>query len=74
MCLTIVSFVGWESLVAPVNSTPCHKIPSCVSETSLGDVPKLSAREDATSQVEPPLPSVIREALQRKEVQPESID
>ena len=66
--------VGWECLVAPVNSVACQGDPCLSRQPPMGDVPKLPGRGDAAYEMAPTLPSVIRGALQRKQVPPENID
>ena len=68
------SLLGWNCLVAPVNSLARQKISSAENQPSLGDVLQLPGGGDAPTQVAPDLSGIIREGLQRKQVSPENIE
>ena len=67
------SILGWDIMVAPINSPASQGVPSRADQSEMGDFPELPGAQHATYQMAPPLCSVIREALQRKEVSAENI-
>ncbi len=66
--------VGWDTLVAPVNSLAQQKIPCSQNKSNLGNVLQLPGGANACPQVAPDLSGVIREALQRKQVSDQNIE
>ena len=65
--------LGWECVVAPLNSLAQPESSSSSSSPTMGSVPELPRGIDAPSPVAPNLCDVVREALQRKQVPSENI-
>ena len=66
--------MGWDTVVAPLNSASHQGDPHGFDRPPLGDVPKLPGRGDASYEMAPSLPAIIRQTLQGREVSPENID
>ena len=68
------SLLGWDCVVAPINSFTRQRDPDHFDHPQVGDVPKLPGRGDAAYEMAPSLFDVIRRALQGKQVSVENID
>ena len=67
------TLLGWDVLVAPVNTITSEELSRSFGSPTVGDVLQLPRRGDAPYEMAPSLRDVIREALQGKEVSPENI-
>ena len=65
--------LGWDCVVAPVNSLAHTGLPGDPGTPEVGIVPKLPGRNDASYKMAPSLSDAIRRALQGKQVSPENI-
>ena len=67
------SILGWDNLVAPVNSIASSGDPGHFDKPTVGAFPELPGPGHASYKMAPPLCQVVREALQRKQVSSENI-
>jgi hypothetical protein len=67
------TLLGWKCMVAPTHKTAVQAGPSGVGQSKVGAVFGLPGPEDATYKVAPSLCDVVRECMERKQIQPEGI-
>ena len=67
------TLLGWKCMVAPTNKTALEGYTSPNSETKVGTFSRLPGPKDAPYQRAPPLPDIIRQSMERKQVSSENI-
>ena len=67
------TLLGWKCMVAPTNKTALEGYTSPNSETKVGTFSRLPGPKDASYQMAPPLPDIIRQSMERKQVSSENI-
>ena len=68
------TLLGWDNVVAPINSVAREKDPHNFSAAPMGHVLQLPGGVNAPHQMAPTLSSLIRQGLQRKEIPNENIN